>query len=1029
MGGLGDLEEFSGQIEGSEGVAMVEEDLLTGNDSSSMADVLIADALPRRPPQEPATVPSLLSPPQEPASELRSRSPHSENAMSPSQTRSKMPLAKAIFSPEAAAFNLAEEERPSSAPSSPGLRIKVNDDQSASTDSLLVSGTLTNASDSASASRKLPYDETSIGVVMSVSSPVGIALLEAADESIAVDIGQDSKFEGFAEVSTSTTRLGVASEMQTQTEPTCEPATPSSTCATQTKASTEHLSDHASTSTPLSVTERPVFVEALQEQIKALEELLAAAERRETPESAPLLRKWRSAAFASIITKNSAECRAERAEKARIDALQRLREVEGICDSKIRLMSAKVIEAEKLVEAEIAKRLKAQETAASCEINAKEHRRVSVGIVDWVTNFTSGNPCSKSVPSNLSAQKYGRRGDYIIENIQQHKGISPAQARENALCAGCDLLERYEKKLNELTCKLQTLGVHLAAKDAHLRNEQAVFVAEKAAWNKTHNDVRIAKLRPFLSSEAEAIMRGIFKKLEGRNGVGKVEVRRLTSLLKSDRNLAVAMDYAVGSESWFNLLKALEEALSRDDQNATVTWGEFLLCCIDGGAAELSKYKQFNIPSPSEIAIKSGEEVYTHSLLDTTNKPHGRFEIAHLELVLPLSGRKLEEESFFRSLERMGDTELKELVRRLTRERTWCMDTLHRLCVQGPRAQAMETASRRFGQSIEDLTRLVKVGKEQHRLKEVEFSRLKSDLDKARERNEQRELELELLNKKIVGEAGLRSKLEVTERRCEMYKVRLDQGEEELGESKRKESMARKDGARLAARAQAALREAARGEKRLITFVGECKRREKDLTDRAEDAEARNVELRERLSQVESDYRLYEARVGGVWEGMGIAERTPISPARSARSTMSWQQHASGGGSVRSIHGDVSSVGGRVRAKDSDTGQGESNHSGIHLGTSAGAMTYPPRSVFESSIVHETCDEDIEERMEIGIQGRSPHQSTPQHTPQTTRQPLHPPPLSMVTGIEHDLFSRLNDITALTNEILSDKGDTEEDEE
>ena len=41
----------------------------------------------------------------------------------------------------------------------------------------------------------------------------------------------------------------------------------------------------------------------------------------------------------------------------------------------------------------------------------------------------------------------------------------------------------------------------------------------------------------------------------------------------------------------------------------------------------------------------------------------------------------------------------------------------------------------------------------------------------------------------------------------------------------------------------------------------------------------------------------------------------------------------------------------------------------------------------------------------------------------------HPPPLSMVTGIEHDLFSRLNDITALTNEILSDKGDTEEDEE
>ncbi|GMH51209.1 hypothetical protein TrRE_jg11898 [Triparma retinervis] len=899
MGELGDLAEYSERIEDGEAASLKEGELLTRAHFSAMKDESLTDAPLPAPTLEPSATPLSPPSPRDPTPDPPRRSIISEGAVSPSQTRSKMPLAKAIFSPEAAAFNLAEEERPSSAPPSPGLRIEINDDQLASNDSLLVSATLTNASDSVSASRKLRYDYDSLGNVVSVSSPAGIALLEAADESIAVE---ESKVQGFTEVSTSTSLLCIA----TQTDPTPEPTAASSTSTTRTKASTEHLSDQASASTLLSAIERPAFVETLKEQIQALEELLAAAENREMPESGalPLLKKWRSTTFASIMTKNSALRRAEGAEKAIAAAVGRLREVEGACDSKLRLMSAKVSESKNLVEAESAKRLQAQEIAASCEIKSQEHRRVAAGIVDWVTNFTGGNPSSRSVPRNTLEQNYERRGNYIIENISKHKGISPAQARENALCAGSDLLERYEKRLNKVAHKVQTLGVHLAAKDAHLRNEQAAFVAEKAAWKKMHKNLGATKLRPSLSSEAEAIMRGIFKKLEGRNGVGKVEVRRLTSLLMTDRNLAFAMDYAVGSESWFALLKALEETLSRDNKNATVTWGEFLLCFIDGGAAELSKYKQFNIPSPSEIAIKSGEEVYTHSLLDTANKPHGRFEVAHLELVLPLSGRKMEEESFLRSLERMGDAELREVVRRLTRERTWCMDILHRLCVQGPRAQAMETASRRFSQNIEELMRLVEVGEEQHRLQEVEISRLKSDLSKEREGSERRNIELQSLNKRIVGEAGLRSKLEVTERRCEMYKVRLDQGEEELGESKRKESIARKDGAKLAARTQAALREAARGEKRLITFMGECKRREKDLIERAENAETLNTELRERLSQVENDYRLYEARVGGVWEGMGIAERAPISPARSTRSTNSWQHNTSAGGSVRSSHAD-----------------------------------------------------------------------------------------------------------------------------
>ena len=62
---------------------------------------------------------------------------------------------------------------------------------------------------------------------------------------------------------------------------------------------------------------------------------------------------------------------------------------------------------------------------------------------------------------------------------------------------------------------------------------------------------------------------------------------------QSDRNLAVAMDYALGAENWVDLLKTLESMLTTDNQNATVTWGEFLLCFIDGGVEELATYQRF----------------------------------------------------------------------------------------------------------------------------------------------------------------------------------------------------------------------------------------------------------------------------------------------------------------------------------------------------------------------------------------------------------------------------------------------------
>ena len=904
---------------------------------------------------------------------------------------------------------------PPNIPPPPKLLIEVDDDTN---DSLLVSTTLTPASASALASAPtasasssiavptiLHYVDESFGAPVSVSSPEGIALLETADESVAVErrAGKDNRI---AEVATSNLTSQVCTDFvavqtQTETEGISELTEAPEANASQTGDADLAVGPHSDG-----------LAKTFQEQIDALEELLASAENREAV-LAPLflVKTWRNKTFASIVTKNSALQRAEKAEKTRSDTIRNLREVEESCAVKLKLMNAKVRQSESLVEAEVAKRLESQRTATACKVMANESQRVSDGLIEWATNFTSGSLTEPRVSRDNSEKKYERRGIHIIDSIGQRKAISPAQARENALSAGCDLLESYEKKLNKLTLQLQNLSVHLAAKDAHLRNEQAALAVEKASWRKLTKTPGGRMCRTALSSETEAIMRGIFKKLEGRSGVGKVEIRRLITVLRSDAQLGRAMDYALHGEGWMEILLTLEEMLSGENENAMITWGEFLLAFIEGGIEELGKYKTFSIPSPREIAINSGEEAYSHSLLDTVRQPHEHFQIAHLELVMPLSGRKTEGESHLRSLERTGVTELRNTVRRLTRERAWCMDTIHRLCVQGPRIQALDAARRTFGKSLERLKRQVETGEEELKLKEIEASRLKGDLGQSKNFSDHLEKQVQTLNKKFVDEAGLRSKLELTERRCDTYKVRLDQGEEELGESKRKESAARKEGSKLAARVQAALREAARGEKRLINLMGESKRREKDLLDRVKEVESLNANLRARLAQVENDYRLYEARVGGVWEGMGMAERAPSSPARSSRNMASWLANLDRGGtSVKSNYSDVCSV--AEISKGRGIGSGKSEREGendsLSTGTSVGAVTYPPRSVAESTVGsgRRIFDHAVEQSIEID----APH------------QPRHPPSVSMVTRVEQDLFSRLNDITALTNEILSDKG-------
>ena len=72
------------------------------------------------------------------------------------------------------------------------------------------------------------------------------------------------------------------------------------------------------------------------------------------------------------------------------------------------------------------------------------------------------------------------------------------------------------------------------------------------------------------------------------------------------------------------------------------------------------------------------------------------------------------------------------------------------------------------------------------------------------------------------------------------YKTRLDRSEEELAESRRAESTHRKNVAKASAQAQTAVREVARGEKRLIAAVNASKKIENECMIMLRSKEAEN---------------------------------------------------------------------------------------------------------------------------------------------------------------------------------------------
>jgi len=408
--------------------------------------------------------------------------------------------------------------------------------------------------------------------------------------------------------------------------------------------------------------------------------------------------------------------------------------------------------------------------------------------------------------------------------------------------------------------------------------------------------------------------------------------------------------------------------------STNLTWGEFLLCFVDGGLEQLIKYEAAGIPSPSHTAIKFGEEAYNHATLKQGASPHRNFEVAHLELTLPIDALAvIEREGDLRALERMEKGELIRTVRRITAERQWCMDVLHRVCCQGPRANILELASKKISGGTEQLMLSKNSLEKELNILQIEGERDKTELKKCRRALEVASLKSRRMEERHTEERekGLEEKVIVLEQRLDVYKQRLDKSEEELGESRRCESSARKDCAKGAARVQAAVREVARGEKRLIAAVNGSKKIENECMQMIRAKEAENKELREKLRASEENAKLLLARSDGLLQGremvlevfdrMGEEKETNGSPTRSVRSVRSFRSPPK-------------------RAPE-------------------------PEPVEEKAIVEEK--ESLLEPLETSDMEEMAQGSTSGLTSLTSRD-------------KFALFDRLNNITALTNDILED---------
>ena len=235
-------------------------------------------------------------------------------------------------------------------------------------------------------------------------------------------------------------------------------------------------------------------------------------------------------------------------------------------------------------------------------------------------------------------------------------------------------------------------------------------------------------------------------------------------------------------------------------------------------------------------------------------------------------------------------------------------------------------------------------------------------------------------NKRLRSEInGVKKEEERLKIMVDRSKSRLEEMETEIREHVTTEAGLRRESGKLKSQLQTSIREIARQENRTSAVLADIERRggswEREVGLLREENEA----LKERVRKGEEEMRIYAARVGGVWEGMGMVGKTTGS-VRAASSVMSE--------SVAETQSLASSVASRSSSKRSSARPSPRRqpHSPLN----------PPASPGVSQSINEEGEEGEEEESNVDTY----------------------PPNSVADSAW--LRDRLENITNITNEILSD---------
>ena len=408
---------------------------------------------------------------------------------------SKLPLAKALASPEAAAFHLDNDD---------------NDDNDAYTSP--------------------PTSEKNVGFPLTDESSGeirGVMLLCGADESVSADEEVlyaenvvkeiiERTVEAETDEQVDLIRRNIYPEPATSVMKTAKAASKTTTTArTKATASVSTNTDNtvfevfdlgvnissnvgkASEEQNKGDRSKDELIKALQMRCSALEEMVKVVGNcdvvRDSNGVDEMVGEWQKKCFQAIILKNAATNDSTN----RLNAVQNLTEeaerIKQNCELKLRVSDGKCKEMEILVERVTEEKEAYKRRAQAAEKERETTRNATTKLAIWADHFTSGTS-SEVVKS--PRDRHEKMGSAIVHSLSQSQhDNSPALAREIAMKTAIGLLTNYEKRLKVQANNLQLLAASLSARDAKMRNERAAFAAEKASYERNRGKQELEAIR------------------------------------------------------------------------------------------------------------------------------------------------------------------------------------------------------------------------------------------------------------------------------------------------------------------------------------------------------------------------------------------------------------------------------------------------------------------------------------------------------------------------------------------------------